>query len=244
MKIKENNNSNSDISRRIRHSALLVGGFGFIAGFIGPILFSTSKLGPLLGIFITGPLGTLGGALWGIVRSAKNANTAGMKTLLKWLSAIWGLTMLYTLIMNDMSVAAIFPAIYLQGLIIVSCIFLLYNGEIYKLLTKQIKRIRSVIIITPALVILMTLFPPVTRPRWRRSKAAHESVNSTQPLPKMAYRFDSRFDSSHHVPQFTVNKRLLILEWVIVVIVALTLNQLMIWRHRRNNTGIGPPAAD
>lgn len=32
-----------------------VGGVSFAAGFIGPMYFSTANLGPLLGVFVTGP---------------------------------------------------------------------------------------------------------------------------------------------------------------------------------------------
>ena len=43
-----------------------LGGIGFPAGFFGPIYFTPeSNLGPLLGIFITGPLGFLAGFLLG-----------------------------------------------------------------------------------------------------------------------------------------------------------------------------------
>ena len=49
--------------------ALIVGGIGFAAGFFGPILLTDANQGPLLGIFVTGPLGfVLGwvlGALYG-----------------------------------------------------------------------------------------------------------------------------------------------------------------------------------
>ena len=48
--------------------ALIVGGFGFCAGFFGPIVFAPdANQGPLLGIFITGPLGALLGAIGGFV---------------------------------------------------------------------------------------------------------------------------------------------------------------------------------
>jgi hypothetical protein len=55
---------------------LIVGGIGFAAGFFGPmILDPTSGNGPLLGIFITGPLGfvvgCVGGAIAGFVRSKR-----------------------------------------------------------------------------------------------------------------------------------------------------------------------------
>jgi hypothetical protein len=48
--------------------ALAIGGIGFSAGFFGPILFDPgANQGPLLGIFITGPLGFLLGAVGGAV---------------------------------------------------------------------------------------------------------------------------------------------------------------------------------
>jgi hypothetical protein len=48
--------------------ALLVGGIGFLGGFFGPILLTPeANQGPLLGIFITGPLGVLLGAVLGMI---------------------------------------------------------------------------------------------------------------------------------------------------------------------------------
>jgi hypothetical protein len=48
--------------------AILLGGVGFTLGFFGPmILFPDANQGPLLGIFITGPLGFLLGALSGAI---------------------------------------------------------------------------------------------------------------------------------------------------------------------------------
>ena len=50
--------------------AFIAGGIGFALGFFGPIVFMPgANQGPMLGIFITGPLGFLGGALGGFVRA-------------------------------------------------------------------------------------------------------------------------------------------------------------------------------
>ena len=50
--------------------ALLVGGVGFALGFFGSIVFMPdANQGPLLGIFITGPLGFLAGLGVGLVRA-------------------------------------------------------------------------------------------------------------------------------------------------------------------------------
>lgn len=47
----------------------VVGGIGFCLGFFGPMLFAPdANQGPLLGLFITGPLGFLAGAIGGAVR--------------------------------------------------------------------------------------------------------------------------------------------------------------------------------
>lgn len=48
--------------------AVVLGGVGFAAGFFGPLLFAPgANQGPLLGIFITGPLGFVVGAIGGFV---------------------------------------------------------------------------------------------------------------------------------------------------------------------------------
>lgn len=55
------------MSNRIIVPALKIGGLGFALGFFGPMLLDPSSgNGPLLGIFITGPLGFLGGLCWGV----------------------------------------------------------------------------------------------------------------------------------------------------------------------------------
>jgi hypothetical protein len=52
---------------------LVVGGMGFVAGFVGPLILTPgSNQGPLLGILVTGPLGFVAGALLGVaVRRAR-----------------------------------------------------------------------------------------------------------------------------------------------------------------------------
>ncbi|MDA3792293.1 MAG: hypothetical protein PF545_01355 [Elusimicrobia bacterium] len=61
----------------ILYGAIVLGGIGFFVGFFGPIIFTPDAAqGPLLGIFITGPvcflLGAIGGSLyWWIYRKKK-----------------------------------------------------------------------------------------------------------------------------------------------------------------------------
>ncbi len=56
--------------------AAIVGAIGFIGGFFGPIIFAPgANQGPLLGLFITGPLGVvvgaIGGYIYGLSRSGR-----------------------------------------------------------------------------------------------------------------------------------------------------------------------------
>lgn len=56
--------------------AVILGGLGFFGGFFGPMIFAPdANQGPLLGIFITGPLGFvlggIGGALVGWARNRR-----------------------------------------------------------------------------------------------------------------------------------------------------------------------------
>ena len=56
------------LARAIGHGALVTGAIGFSVGFFGPILLTPgANQGPLLGIFITGPLGFLLGGIGGAV---------------------------------------------------------------------------------------------------------------------------------------------------------------------------------
>ena len=57
----------ASLAARVASTALAVGGVGFLAGFLGPILFMPdSPQGPMLGLVVTGPGGVLLGALAGL----------------------------------------------------------------------------------------------------------------------------------------------------------------------------------
>lgn len=46
----------------------ILGAIGFLGGFVGPVIFTPeANQGPLLGIFITGPLGFILGLIVGFV---------------------------------------------------------------------------------------------------------------------------------------------------------------------------------
>jgi hypothetical protein len=67
------------LARSALLGALVTGGVTFSAGFFGPILFASgANQGPLLGLFVTGPLGFLlgavGGAMYWIARERRRNN--------------------------------------------------------------------------------------------------------------------------------------------------------------------------
>jgi hypothetical protein len=56
-------------SWRVVLPGLVLGAVGLVAGFFGPMLLAPeANQGPMLGLFITGPLGLLVGLLWGVWR--------------------------------------------------------------------------------------------------------------------------------------------------------------------------------
>lgn len=58
----------------IFYGAILFGGTGFAAGFLGPmVLAPEANQGPLLGIFVTGPAGVVIGAIAGLVYGLKKS---------------------------------------------------------------------------------------------------------------------------------------------------------------------------
>jgi uncharacterized membrane protein YeaQ/YmgE (transglycosylase-associated protein family) len=70
-----------NLSTYIMTGGILFGSIGFVAGFIGPMIFSPeSNQGPLLGIFITGPVGFLVGLIaGGVYGYFKTRHSPGIK---------------------------------------------------------------------------------------------------------------------------------------------------------------------
>jgi hypothetical protein len=219
----------SSLSARVLRSALLVGALAFTAGFVAPLILSRSNLGPLLGIFVAGPVGALAGALWGLMRAATHSNPAPTSAILTWLAAIWGVTLLYTLFLLGLSPQAAVLGIGLQALIVMATAFLLYGAGPRAEASEPLHRRGPVVLGTLGLILLTTAFPPVTDPWWG-PQAARERADAV-PVPKRAFVLDSRFDASRHVPLLAVDRRMLLLEWVIASGVALVLSQLFVRRH-------------
>jgi len=194
-----------------------IAGVLFAVGFLGPMLLSSSNLGPLLGIFVTGPLGALFGVWVGAVRVAKDATRLSIALI----GAVWVLTLLYTLwaLFYPMMAALAVP---LQVLVVASSIYIFVGRDTRVQLPDDLRRSGLVVIAAQMIILVMTLFPPAIRPWWDAA-----SQQATAPLPAFAFILDGRFAASMHVPPLAVNWSELALEWIITIAVALGLGLLM-----------------
>ncbi len=62
---------------RVLKPAVIVGSIGFAIGFFGPLMWAPdANQGPLLGIFITGPIGFWVGVAWGVFREVQRRSGA------------------------------------------------------------------------------------------------------------------------------------------------------------------------
>ena len=218
--------TNRKPATRILIWALCVGAVSFAAGFFGPIFFSNSNLGPLLGIFVTGPLGALVGAVIGALRSAKDS----LRISVACIGLVWLITLLYTFLCFGLSAWVAAPAVPLQLLVVASCIFLLSKPDTRSRLPDSWRRFGPIAIAAQLIILLMTLFPPVVKPWW--IPAGHEPATPVS-LPPFAFILDQGFDASRNFPQFAVNRPELASEWIIAAAAAVALCLLMQALRRR-----------
>jgi len=208
-----NTKNNPGLWRSVIKWSLIIGSISFAAGFIGPALLSTSNLGPLLGIFFTGPVGALIGALWGALRWAIRSTESEVGPVAKPIALIWIITLFYTLVMVSSVARSAFPGIGVQILILFASAYLLYSHATSRRLPRLAQQRGCVFLAVNALIAAMTLFPPVTRPWWGPATVSPHQTPSA-PIPSVAFLINPGFDASKHIPQFTVNTRMLALEWM------------------------------
>ena len=210
-----------DPAGRVVAWAAPIAGVAFAAGFFGPLLLSSSNLGPLLGIFVTGPLGALLGVWVGALRVAKDATRLSVGLI----GAVWALTLLYTLwALFYPAMAAL--AVPLQVLVIGSSIHLFAGRDTRGRLPDDLRRSGLVVIAAQAAILVMTLFPPVIRAWWGQPGTVATQPASA-PLPAFAFLLDGRLSADTHVPLLAVNRSALAMEWIIVIAVALGLGLLL-----------------
>jgi hypothetical protein len=205
----------SDTVGRIAMWAGSVAAISFAVGYVGPIFLSGSSLGPLLGIFVTGPLGALAGVLVGALRVVRDAP----RLTVALVGAVWAASLLYTLFMIGIAAQGAIVAIPLQVLVIAATVFLLAAGATRVLPPNR--RLGLIALATQAIILATTLFPPVVKPWWVPAR-----FQDSTPAPRIAFIFDGRFDAGRHFPLFAVARSELALEWAIVIAVAIGLGLL------------------
>jgi hypothetical protein len=208
-------------TQRIIIASVTVGACSFGAMFVLALLRS-ENLGPLFAFFVAGPVGAAVGAVLGALRSATNPRNLPMRPILVWLLVIWVTTLAYTMYLARLASQALYIGLGLESLILAACVFILIAPKIRGRLPVAALRFGPIAIAAIALVLLTTAFPPVMRPWWGTSP----DPAAAAPLPAVALIFDQRFDSSRHVPVFTVDRRTLAIEWLAVGVAAVAAGYL------------------
>jgi hypothetical protein len=200
---------------------MVIGAVSFAAGFAGPLLLSNSNLGPLLGIFVTGPLGFLVGGLVGALRvSNRSARLSSIS-----IAVVWALALAYTYFAALLLVPMAYFLVPLHALIIASTIYLLASPTTRAQLPDNLRRSGLVVIAAQMIIAGTTLYPPVIKPWWGTA-----GDPPPEPFPSFAFVLDHGFELSKRIPtfpQFVVNRSQLVLEWLIVIAVAFTLSLLI-----------------
>jgi hypothetical protein len=234
-KMNYKNNYQTEPSSRILKTAIKVGFISFLIGFIGPILLTDNNLGPLLGIFLTGPVGTLVGALMGIVWSALHAGTRSIRTELRWLGSIWGLSLFFLIfVINGFGDVIVIAALSVQVLVITIGIFMIGNSKVRRNLPQQARRYGTVFLCAAVLIVLTSIFPPVSQNRWM-SQQRKNRISTLEPLPKFVFIQDIRLDASKQVPELTIAKGKLVCEWVVIATAAGFVSLIIAGRIKRSN---------
>ncbi len=200
---------------------LVISAVSFVVGFVGPLILSNSNLGPLLGIFVTGPLGFLVGGLVGALRVSNRSARLSSKVI----AVVWALALAYTYLTVPLVVSMVYFLVPLHALIIVSTIYLLANPTTRAQLPDNLRHSGLVAIAAQVIILAMTLYLPVIKP-----SGAAPGDPPPDPFPSFAFVLDHGFELSKRIPtfpQFVVNRPQLVLEWLIVIAVAFVLSLLI-----------------
>ena len=88
-----------------------LGGTGFVAGFVGPMIFSPdANQGPLVGLLITGPAGAVAGLVLGVLLNVARVSRAVQMKILKGTCTLLGLGTLFYVLPEPARVADIIDA--------------------------------------------------------------------------------------------------------------------------------------
>ena len=208
----------------------IVGSLALLAGFYGPMMLSDSNLGPLLGIFFTGPTGALLGAVVGCGLWAKRVEGDSRRPAWLCLAAIWLISLCYAAFLFGLAASAALWGVGVQLGVLAEGAVLLYDRS-RRGYSIRARPFATVFVAVVGLVILMNLFPPVVAPWWGSPPA--RDGGAAESLPPVAFLFHPDFDASRHVPYFAVDLPMLKIEWVAAAIGGAIAWALLTLRERR-----------
>lgn len=200
-------------ARRVAAWGCLAGIVSLAAGVIGPMFFlPQANLGPLLGI-VTAPagaaLGALAGAVWSVRRASKGREGDG----LRWLLALELFALLWMYWGFGVATTFAMPALALQALILVVATMLCRSDRSRDHWTSNRRTRVGATVAAGALILALSLLPPV------------HDVNAGS--LRFAFVTDPRFDTRTRVAAVQVDRRLLALEIVAVMAVALVMDRTL-----------------
>lgn len=210
--------------------ANIIGACAFLIGFVGPVIFSDNNLGPLLGLFVTGPLGyLLGGVIgfWLLLRVPKRIMTS-----VEWggLVVIWLLTMAWYYIFCEYGPFTIQAVVGIQLLIVFGTIFF----YVLCINAKPSSNIFILIVLSSTLFIVgAEIFPPVTRPDWGVPSNGFYGT-----VPTATLYNDSRLVPSKDVPQLAINRKVLSSIWLVVISIN-GIAWILRWMITKQNSSMG-----
>jgi hypothetical protein len=194
---------------RVTFWSAIAGAIGFAGGFVGPmILAPKNNLGPLLGIFITGPAGVLLGPALGVATRIRGASLESSAQAWRWLVVGWLLVCGYYSLAGKVVTIAAMVAVGLMLAYLIVGVALAVHVESLSPSTKD-KGHAWILLAGGALVIFLSLFPPVSRPTWGKVP-----LGAVETAPRFAFLFNEGFDASHRVPIHVID----VTRWILEVL--------------------------
>ena len=184
-----------------------LGILGLIGGMVVPALLDPSTVqGPLLGIFVTGPLGVIIGGHAGIVWSAQQQNRTTWSAL-AWLAAFGGLILLLNEAFNLVGIASIVPPSAFLVTAATTGALLVYPSA-----SRPLTRLLVALAVATPLLFVTGLFPPVTMNDVAGARAMTP--------PHFVFVLDSGLDTRRRVPPWRIDRSTLHLEWAAVIMLS------------------------
>jgi hypothetical protein len=187
---------------RIAIAAGVFGVIGLVGGIVVPgILDPTTVQGPLLGIFMTGPLGVFLGGHVGVLWSARHQKQTTW-TELRWLAVFGGLDLLLFELFVPAPSVTIVPA----------SAFLITASTAAALLTYAkgagaLRRALVAVSIAAPLLFITALFPPVKANPFEGARPLATSPSHFR------FLLSRDLDTAHYVPPLAIDRFTLHLEW-------------------------------